>query len=132
MIEDLPYIKRGAKEDWHVGNVSGDRTRSLNWVEAQPHLREIGDRMHLAIGDVKKKFSVEVLEFYRELLKPYNLSNHVVRIRSAMGSGHIEVNGLMLEHYRWHRSVPVIQLLEEIEQSLDWDYAAWLHDEKLT
>lgn len=125
MIEDLPHIKRGAKEDWHSSSMSRGSTRSLNWVEAQPHLGHLSDAMEEEVQRVRARHAHNYRDFLIQLLAPHDLSNHKVVISAGMGSCSLDINGRSVDDFRHHRT-PLVKLLEEIEQALDWDWASHL------
>lgn len=96
----------------------------------------ITQRMEAAIEKAQRKAAYQFLRLCRRKLAKFNTKNHDIRITAAMGSVTLDVNG---EAFRFgpltqdrapHRN-PLLQLLEEIDVSLDYDWAWHLDGEKV-
>lgn len=122
--------QRGAMTNWHIGNVSGARSRSGNQVEYSEAFSKLDDSMHEAIAAVHEEFAKRYLSALRSMLAPYNTSRHVITIRAGMGASHIDVSGRMISDWEGPRR-GLYLLLSEMAQALEWDWANYLDGERL-
>lgn len=127
-------IKRGAVPDTELTQGytlnSGARTysRRLNPVEAEKVFKKLGDGMEDSIELVRARFAKKFLKYFRKLVKRHNYSRHVITISAAMGLPTVAVDGVWVDN-KPHRGAYL--LLQEVDQALDWDWAAYLDGERL-
>jgi hypothetical protein len=135
-LEPIPQVdgfdgrKRGAAADWHTGNVSGARSRSINPVEHSAAFCELDDELEAAVSAVHERMARRYLAAMRAMPAPYNTSRHVITIRAGMGACHIDVSGRTVSDWEGPgRGLYV--LLEEMAQALQWHWAGHLNGECL-
>jgi hypothetical protein len=133
--EPLPgvpdYVKRGARHDWHTGNVSGDTSRSSNALESAPAFQALDDAMQAAIEGVRRQHAQTFLRELRTLLAPYNTSRHAITIDAAMGSCCLKIDARLFSEHDSGPARGVYLLLAEITQFLNWDWCAYLDGARL-
>ena len=88
--------------------------------------KEITESFEDKIAEIYKSAAYEYLIFYKSLLKQHNYSRHKITFFCAMGSSSVMVDGEFL-HARpnWKQNAAA-KLLWDIEDSLVWDWAAYL------
>lgn len=111
-------------------------SRANNAIEDKASFLQVERRLADAIEKAERKAAYQFLRLYRRELAKFNTKNHVITITAAMGSVTVDVNG---EAFRWGQltqdrapsSHPLLQLLHDIDESLDYDWAWHLDGERL-
>lgn len=129
--------ERGAVPDsaMYYGNMGGGGSRRFNPVEYAAETQRIIDAMETRVAQAHEAAGVEFLVFFRGLLKAHTFTNHQVYISAGMGCASVYVRDLRTDDkYPVSDLVGargVYQLLQEIDQALDWDWAGYLNDKVL-
>jgi len=84
---------------------------------------------------IDEAYAQRFLVHYRALLRGSNLRRHKFTIRAAMGVAFLLVNGEQFLPQdlmpKFNRRSSLVQLLEGIQESLDYDWAYYLDGEEL-
>jgi hypothetical protein len=127
-IKGAEHVKRGANNKWHTGNISGQQSRGYNAIEAGGVTIKLEHKLDEAVERLHELHSKRFLKYYRKLIAGYKTHNHVIEISANMGDSTIKVNGNLLQDYY---SRGMFTLLYEIEQTMNWEWSAYLDGEKL-
>lgn len=109
--------------------------RALNHTERQAILTQLQDEYDERLEKVHEGMARKYLAFMREQLKEFNLSNHQVVIRAAMGMTCLEAignrGGVFVDDMR--NTLPIVKRLQELDQFLEgaWDWSHHLDGELL-
>ena len=125
--------KRGEVTQWHRGNMGGPPSRAFNHLEADPKFQKLEDQLEEAIEAVRERFAKKFLKYYRKRITEHNFGNHIIKLSCGIGSCGV----LAGDRRRPYERIVLLQdmggrkgscsaLLEEIEQSMDWGWAAYL------
>jgi len=118
-------------------SASGGVSRALNRAERlaqttklEKEVAKLEDALDRQITRSQQAIAKKHLTFFRELLAPFNLHNHTVRISAGMGIACVRVGTKHVSDY--NRQFPVIDILQEIDQMLEGqDWAYHLHNEEI-
>lgn len=80
---------------------------------------------------IERKCAKKMLAYYRKLLRKHNTKNHVIACWEGMGACGVTINGQMLGNFPAPRSMGILQLLSDIEESMDSSWAYLLGGEVL-
>jgi len=118
-------------------SASGLVSRPLNRAERmaqaaglKKEVAKLEEDLERKIARAQEAIAKKYLTFFRELLAPFNLHNHTVRISASMGIACVMVGTKYVSDYS--RQFPVIDILQEIDQMLrcqEWAYH--LHNEDI-
>jgi len=118
-------------------SASGLVSRPLNRVERmaqttklEKEVAKLEEDLDRQITRSQQAIAKKYLAFFQELLAPFNLHNHTVRISASMGIACVMVGTKYVSDYS--RQFPVIDVLQEIDQMLgcqEWAYH--LHNEDI-
>lgn len=123
---------RGEVTQWHRGNMGGPPSRAFNHLEADPKFMKIGEQMEDVVEAVYERYAKKFLDYYRKRLKEHNYANHLIKFSCGMGSCSILVGNRrkINPEYRLlqeiHGKGACLWLLQEIEQSMSWDWGSYL------
>ena len=116
-----------------------DRTgayESLGIAQSQPYLRALED-MDNAVYQAEREAAERIVEFYRALLAGHCMRHHKVAIWCTGSSCGISVNDRRFYELqadpRWFaRHTPVLEVLRDIERTLDLKLAKYVRGQNLT
>lgn len=107
-------------------------SRRFNPVEYSAVAVAIEQELEEKTELLRKEASEKFLAFFRGLVEPYDFTNHRVWISAGMGVASVYVTDLRSGEESSVEYMPdscargVYLLLQEISQSLDWDWAGYL------
>lgn len=110
-------------------------SRALNRTERQAETTRLQDEYDERLEKVHEGMTRKYLAFMREQLQGFNLSNHQVVIRAAMGTTCLEAignrGGVFVDDMR--STLPIVKRLQELDQFLEgaWDWSHHLDGELL-
>jgi hypothetical protein len=129
--------ERGPKGIYSFGMLGGT-SRSLNHTERDEKLSEIDDSLINAYGDARRNHAMRYLRRLCQILTPFNLSQHEVRIGCGMGATWLElrdrrVDGRQTNVDELRSRGLVVDQLKEIDPYLEgtWEWACYLDGEVL-
>lgn len=114
---------------------SSHYSRRFNPVEYAAVTVRLEQELEDAIEAANEAASVKFLAFYRELLRPYQVTQHRVWVSAGMGMATVSVTDLRSgetvtpEHEGMNRGL--FLLICEISQALNWPWAAYLDGKTL-
>lgn len=115
-------------------------SRPATALEERGDFRRIEENYGNAKAKVDERTGRSYLKLFRRLVAKHNTKNHAgkIKIYAAMGACGITIGEHMLAHdSRWNgfqhreKTTPLMVLLHEIEQALDYDWAWTLDGEAL-
>src|SRR5437868_14312775 len=93
--------------------------------------KAIAECMDKEIADATLRAAMKYLEIYRKLLKAHNYSRHKITLLCGMGTGCVLVDGELLYNRPNWRQNKALNLLWDIEETLDWDWSYHLDGQSL-
>ncbi len=89
--------------------------------------RQLSSKMEEDVDGIHREYAAKFLGLIRAKIAKHNTGRHKLAISAGMGVAVVTVNGRMHWAQDCWRVMPIVQTLREIEDELDWTWAAYLN-----